>query len=145
MFTLALTFLACHSSAAPIPGEDTTRPSNVGGISEQTSASGIHYFILRPGAGASPQPGQTVGVHYTGWLANGTKFDSSVDRGTLFTFAVGVGKVIKGWDEAVLAMKLGEKRQIHVPPSLAYGDRGAGGVIPPGATLTFDVELVELR
>lgn len=145
MLTLALAFLACHSSAAPIPGIDTTHPSAVAGVSEQITPLGVHYFILRPGAGASPQPGQTVGVHYTGWLANGTKFDSSVDRGTLFTFAVGVGKVIKGWDEAVLAMKVGEKRQIHVPPNLAYGDRGAGGVIPPGATLTFDVELVELR
>ncbi|GDX78358.1 peptidyl-prolyl cis-trans isomerase [Deltaproteobacteria bacterium] len=145
MVTLLLTFLACSSSAAPLAGMDTTHPSNTGGISEQISPSGVHYFILRAGAGASPQPGQTVGVHYTGWLENGTKFDSSVDRGTLFTFAVGVGKVIKGWDESVLAMKVGEKRQIHVPPSLAYGDRGAGGVIPPGATLTFDVELVELR
>ena len=145
MLTLVLALLACQSNASPIPGMDTTRPTVVAGLMEQTSPSGIHFYILRAGAGASPAPGQTVGVHYTGWLENGTKFDSSVDRGKLFTFPVGAGKVIKGWDESVLAMKVGEKRQIRVPPSLGYGDRGAGGLIPPGATLTFDVELVELR
>ena len=114
-------------------------------MSPQESATGIKFYVLKEGSGDSPAPGQTVAVHYTGWLADGTKFDSSVDKGKLFVFPAGVGKVIKGWDESVLAMKVGEKRQIHVPPAMGYGERGAGGVIPPGATLTFDVELVELR
>ena len=86
-----------------------------------------------------------MAVHYSGWLTDGTMFDSSVERGKLFVFPVGIGRVIKGWDESVLEMKVGEKRQIHVPPQLAYGEKGAGGAIPPGATLIFDVELVQLR
>ncbi len=130
-------------AAAPVPAGP--QPESVGGLVPQTSASGIRYFVLRAGAGASPVPGQTVGVHYSGWLQNGQMFDSSVERGKLFVFPVGVGRVIKGWDESVLDMKVGERRQIHVPPALAYGERGAGEAIPPGATLTFDVELVELR
>lgn len=130
---------------APAPAPTGPQPESVAGLVSQTSASGIRYFVLRAGAGASPVPGQTVGVHYSGWLQSGQMFDSSVERGKLFVFPVGVGRVIKGWDESVLDMKVGERRQIHVPPALAYGDRGAGEAIPPGATLTFDVELVELR
>ena len=120
-------------------------PSSVAGLAATTSPSGLVSYLLVPGSGGSPMPGQTVAVHYTGWLADGTKFDSSVDRKKPFTFPVGVGKVIKGWDEALLDMKVGEKRQIHVPPELGYGAKGAGGVIPPGATLIFDVELLQLR
>ncbi|MSQ00860.1 MAG: FKBP-type peptidyl-prolyl cis-trans isomerase [Myxococcales bacterium] len=141
--SLLLSLFGCGGNAAANP--TTESPSSVAALVEQRSASGMKFFVLRPGTGASPQPGQTVGVHYTGWLTTGVKFDSSVDRGTLFTFPAGVGRVIKGWDEAVLDMKVGEKRQIHVPPALGYGAKGAGGVIPPQATLIFDVELVELR
>ena len=130
---------------ASAPAVDTSKPSSVEGLPEQSTESGIKYWILKEGTGESPSMGQTVAVHYTGWLANGTKFDSSVDKGRLFVFPVGIKKVIRGWDESVLAMKVGEKRQIRVPPELGYGEKGAGGVIPPGATLTFDVELVELR
>lgn len=145
MLTTLLLFgsIACANPATDNPA--TAAPSSVAGLVEQSSPSGLRWYVLRPGTGAKPLAGQTVGVHYTGWLENGTKFDSSVDRGKLFTFPVGVGKVVKGWDEAVLDMQVGEKRQVVVPASLGYGDRGAGGVIPPGATLVFDVELVELR
>ena len=107
-----------------------------------TTPSGLEYVEMVPGTGASPQTGQTVKVHYTGWLTDGTKFDSSVDRGQLFEFTLGVGQVIKGWDEGVASMKVGGKRKLTIPASLGYGPRGAGGVIPPNATLVFDVELL---
>lgn len=89
--------------------------------------------------------GKTVSVHYTGWLENGNKFDSSVDRGQLFSFPLGAGRVIKGWDEGVQGMKVGGKRKLTIPSDLGYGSRGAGGVIPPNATLIFDVELLGIR
>ncbi len=128
------------TEASPAPS-----PESVAGLVALTSSTGMTYYVLRSGAGGSPVPGQTVGVHYSGWLESGVQFDSSVERGKLFVFPVGIGRVIKGWDEAVLEMKVGEKRQIRIPPHLGYGDKGAGGVIPAGATLIFDVELVELR
>ena len=96
------------------------------------------------GTGAEATPGQTVSVHYTGWLTNGTKFDSSVDRGQPFVFPLGAGRVIKGWDVGVTGMKIGGKRKLTIPPEMGYGARGAGGVIPPNATLVFDVELLGL-
>lgn len=99
---------------------------------------------LEVGTGAEAQPGQTVQVHYTGWLTNGTKFDSSVDRGKPFEFPLGKGRVIQGWDQGVAGMKIGGKRKLTIPPHLGYGDRGAGSVIPPGATLVFEVELLGL-
>ena len=97
------------------------------------------------GDGAECATGQTVDVHYTGYLTNGTKFDSSLDRGPTFSFTLGAGRVIAGWDQGVAGMCVGGKRKLTIPPHLAYGDGGVGGVIPPGATLVFDVELVGVR
>lgn len=110
-----------------------------------TTQSGLQFEELVEGSGANPQPGQTVSVHYTGWLTDGTKFDSSVDRGQPFEFQIGKGQVIQGWDEGVMSMKIGGKRKLTIPPNLGYGDRGAGSVIPPGATLVFEVELLGVR
>ncbi len=107
-----------------------------------TTASGLQYQILQPGDGAVAKAGQLVTVHYTGWLTDGTKFDSSVDRGQPFQFTLGAGQVIKGWDEGVAGMKIGEKRKLTIPANLGYGSQGAGGVIPPNATLVFDVQLL---
>jgi peptidylprolyl isomerase len=111
----------------------------------ETTPSGLKYSVDQPGTGAQPQPGQTVSVHYTGWLTDGTKFDSSRDRGAPLEFPIGQGRVIKGWDEGVGAMKVGEKRTLVIPPELGYGARGTGGVIPPNATLVFKIELVGVR
>jgi peptidylprolyl isomerase len=115
----------------------------------EKTASGLSFEDTVPGTGPSPQKGQTCVMHYTGWLwvngAKGAKFDSSLDRGSPFEFAIGVGQVIKGWDEGVLTMKTGGKRTLLIPPALGYGDRGAAGVIPGGATLLFEVELLRVR
>jgi peptidylprolyl isomerase len=107
--------------------------------------SGLQYEDLVPGSGASPAAGKQVTVHYTGWLTNGNKFDSSVDRNEPFTFVIGAGQVIPGWDEGVMPMKIGGKRRLLVPAELGYGTAGAGGVIPPNATLVFDVTLLDIR
>jgi peptidylprolyl isomerase len=111
--------------------------------------SGLQYEDTQAGTGASPQHGQTCVMHYTGWLweggAKGAKFDSSVDRGKPFEFPIGQGRVIKGWDEGVASMKIGGKRTLLIPPELGYGARGAGGVIPPNATLLFEVELLGVK
>ena len=111
----------------------------------ETTPSGLQYEDLKVGTGASPQKGQTAVVHYTGTLADGKVFDSSKTRGEPFSFALGRGQVIKGWDEGVATMKVGGTRKLVIPPDLAYGASGAGGVIPPNATLTFEVELLEVR
>ncbi len=97
------------------------------------------------GSGAEAAKGDAVEVHYTGWLTNGTKFDSSKDRGRPFSFTLGAGQVIKGWDEGVKGMKIGGVRKLTIPPEMAYGDRGAGGVIPPKAELVFEVELLKIK
>ena len=110
-----------------------------------SSDSGLRYVDLVEGTGTSPATGDTVTVHYTGWLENGTKFDSSVDRGQPFEFPLGRGRVITGWDEGVATMKVGGKRKLIIPAHLGYGDRGAGQVIPPGATLIFEVELLGIN
>ncbi len=109
-----------------------------------SNPSGLKYLDIQMGSGASARPGQQVKVHYTGWLANGQKFDSSVDRREPFEFMLGAGEVMKGWDEGVSGMKVGGKRKIVIPPELGYGRRGAGGVIPPDAELIFEVELLGL-
>ncbi len=110
-----------------------------------TTGSGLQYQVLNPGTGAIATAGHMVSVHYTGWLTDGKKFDSSVDRGQPFQFSLGAGQVIKGWDEGVAGMKVGEKRKLTIPANLGYGERGAGGVIPPNATLVFDVELLGVQ
>jgi peptidylprolyl isomerase len=110
-----------------------------------TTATGLQYIDQTVGTGPSPQKGQKVTVHYTGTLENGTKFDSSKDRGTPFTFTIGVGQVIKGWDEGVSTMKVGGVRKLIIPADLGYGSRGAGAVIPANATLHFDVELISVE
>jgi FKBP-type peptidyl-prolyl cis-trans isomerase len=107
-----------------------------------TTPSGLQYVDLVEGTGECPRAGASVTVHYTGWLTNGKKFDSSVDRGQPFVFPIGRGRVIRGWDEGVATMKVGGKRKLIIPANLGYGSRGAGGVIPPGATLVFEVELL---
>ncbi len=106
---------------------------------------GVKIEIVKEGQGPMPKNGQTLVVHYIGTLPDGTKFDSSRDRGQPFPFVLGAGKVIRGWDEAFAAMKVGTRAIITIPPALAYGPRGAGKVIPPNATLIFDVELLEAR
>lgn len=124
-------------------------PANAQGgnsrMNEVKTPTGLAYVDEVVGNGPSPRPGQTVIVHYTGWLTNGQKFDSSVDRGQPFQFVLGQGQVIRGWDEGVAGMKVGGKRKLIIPPNLGYGAAGAGGVIPPNAELIFDVQLLGIR
>jgi len=121
----------------------TTGPPPVSGQPIETG-SGLKYIEIKAGSGDSPEPGQTVVVHYTGWLEDGTKFDSSVDRGQPFSFPIGTGRVIAGWDQGLATMQVGGQRRLIIPPDLAYGASGQGP-IPPNATLIFDVELLEVR
>jgi peptidylprolyl isomerase len=145
LFALALvTALGCAITAA-IP---TTGVAQSTGQTLSTP-SGLKITDSKIGTGAQPKPGQTCVMHYTGWLyengAKGAKFDSSLDRGEPFEFPLGMGQVIAGWDEGVATMKIGGKRTLIIPPELGYGARGAGGVIPPNATLIFDVELLDVK
>jgi peptidylprolyl isomerase len=123
---------------AVYPGEETK-------MKEVVTASGLKYIDMVVGKGDLPKQGSTVSVHYTGYLIDGKKFDSSVDRKEAFSFTLGVGQVIKGWDEGVASMQVGGKRKLIIPPQLGYGARGAGNVIPPNAELVFDVELLGLK
>lgn len=113
-------------------------------MAEITTPSGLVYEDLKEGEGAVATAGQRVSVHYTGWLTNGNKFDSSKDRNDPFVFPLGAGRVIRGWDEGVQGMKVGGTRKLTIPSDLGYGPRGAGGVIPPNATLVFEVELLDI-
>lgn len=144
----AALLLAANASAqdakpTPAPGAEK------GDMKMTKTPSGLQYEDVKVGTGDSPKKGQLAVVHYTGWLwengAKGKKFDSSVDRGQPFSFPVGQGRVIKGWDEGVATMKVGGKRILLIPPDLGYGSRGAGGAIPPNATLIFEVELLEIK
>ena len=120
-------------------------PTQVKASDYVTTTSGLKYHDFVVGTGAAPQKGQQVVVNYTGWLLNGTKFDSSLDRGEPFPFSIGLGQVIAGWDEGVLSMKIGGKRQLVIPPNLGYGAQGYSSIIPPNATLIFEVELLEVH
>jgi FKBP-type peptidyl-prolyl cis-trans isomerase FkpA len=143
-FIPLLIVFALFAMASGRADTDTSSPTKVTGKAKSTS-SGLQYWDITLGTGATAVAGKQVKVHYTGWLAtNGKKFDSSVDRGQPFMFSLGSGQVIKGWDEGVAGMKIGGKRQLRIPPELGYGARGAGGVIPPNATLIFDVELLDV-
>ncbi len=113
-------------------------------MAEKMTDSGLKYDDLIEGEGPDATAGQRVVVHYTGWLTDGRKFDSSLDRNDPFSFVLGAGRVIRGWEEGVQGMKVGGKRKLTIPPQLGYGATGAGGVIPPNATLVFEVELLEI-
>jgi len=143
--TIALFLLIAGLALVPLWAQtDTSAPTKVTGKSKST-ASGVQYWDITVGTGTQATSGKTVKVNYTGWLTNGKKFDSSVDRGTPFSFKLGAMQVIKGWDEGVAGMKVGGKRQLKIPPEAGYGAQGAGGgVIPPNATLIFDVELLDV-
>lgn len=141
---------AISLAALPASADEKGKAEGKEGESKmQKSPTGLQYEDVKVGTGAQPKTGQTCVMHYTGWLwengAKGKKFDSSVDRGTPFEFPLGQGRVIKGWDEGVASMKVGGKRNLLIPPSLGYGARGAGAVIPPNATLLFEVELLGIK
>jgi FKBP-type peptidyl-prolyl cis-trans isomerase len=140
---IVLAVLSVMAGCGNADKSSTSRPTNVTG-QPKTTASGLQYWDIVEGTGTTAIAGSQVSVHYTGWLTSGEKFDSSVDHGQPFSFPLGAGQVIKGWDEGVVGMKVGGKRQLRVPPELGYGARGAGGVIPPNATLIFDVELLDV-
>jgi FKBP-type peptidyl-prolyl cis-trans isomerase len=147
--SLLITFIALTAAMvfaqAGMKHTDNSKPTDVSSLKATKTPDGLEYWDIKTGTGQTAKSGDTVVVHYTGWLTSGKKFDSSVDRGEPFNFALGRGMVIKGWDEGVAGMKVGDKRQLKIPSELGYGSRGAGGVIPPNATLIFDVELLGIK
>lgn len=152
MVSLFVLVFFCFGSVAaqteqkkPAENKGETREGAAAAAKTVTTPSGLKYVDLEVGTGAMPRPGQTVVVHYTGWLTSGKKFDSSVDRNQPFEFRLGRGEVIKGWDEGVATMRVGGKRKLTIPPGLAYGAQGYPGAIPPNATLVFDVRLLKIR
>jgi peptidylprolyl isomerase len=142
LLIVAVSIPACSQKEATTVPEKAAEPQAVSGAVK--TASGLSYTDIVKGTGAAPTSGKNVTVHYTGWLENGKKFDSSVDRGQPFVFRIGAGEVIPGWDEGVMSMRVGGKRKLVIPSALGYGPAGAGGVIPPNATLIFDVELLDV-
>ena len=142
LLVLAAVAAACSQSSAAGSGSG----GGGGGGQQVSTPSGLKYTDVTVGSGAEAKSGQTAVVHYTGWLTDGKKFDSSKDRGQPVSFPLGGGRVIKGWDEGVVGMKVGGKRELLIPPELGYGPRGTpGGPIPPNATLKFEVELLDLK
>ena len=146
--SLLLTFIALTAAMvfaqAGMKHTDNSKPTDVSSMKSTKTPDGLEYWDIKEGSGQVAKSGDTVVVHYTGWLTSGKKFDSSVDRGQPFDFSLGRGMVIKGWDEGVQGMKVGGTRRLTIPPQLGYGARGAGGVIPPNATLVFEVELLDV-
>lgn len=144
-----VTLLASCYSSKNTHNDSSTIQTKSSTMERIKTTSGLEYEVLQEGTGNTPNKGQTIAVHYTGWINNngekGNKFDSSVDRGEPLEFPIGIGYVIKGWDEGVMGMKCGEKRRLFIPASLGYGARGAGRAIPPHANLIFDVELISIQ
>ena len=143
--TKSSTTATSTTTTTPTTTTGTTGGTDATAGKEITMPSGLKYVDMKVGDGTLAEPGMTAQVHYTGWLTDGTKFDSSVDRGQPFSFKLGAGQVIRGWDEGVKGMRVGGKRKLTIPPDLGYGAAGAGGVIPPNATLVFDVELLGVQ
>jgi peptidylprolyl isomerase len=137
--------VAVVTPSTPAPSKSIAMDNAEQQAAQVTTASGLKYVEIAEGTGDTPKTGQTVSVHYTGTLESGKKFDSSRDRNQAFEFQIGEGQVIKGWDEGLSTMKVGGRRQLIIPAELGYGARGAGSVIPPNATLVFDVELLKIK
>ena len=133
------------STPTPVPADAMDEQTQQTAGEVMTLEGGLKVQDLKVGEGQEAKAGDTIAVHYTGWLTDGTKFDSSLDRGQPFAFALGQGMVIQGWDMGVQGMRIGGKRRLEIPPQLGYGERGAGDIIPPGATLIFEVELLAIQ